>query len=68
MPVYQLLGGASRNGLMAYGHASGKTNDELFDSIRSHLEQGYRSIRVCRPACRLEGDLPMFVGGGGGCR
>ncbi len=46
MPVYQLLGGASRNGLMAYGHASGKTNDELFDSIRSHLEQGYRSIRV----------------------
>ncbi|HYJ49373.1 MAG TPA: D-mannonate dehydratase ManD [Microbacterium sp.] len=46
MPVYQLLGGASRNGLMAYGHASGKTNSELFDSIREHLEQGYRSIRV----------------------
>ncbi|GAA2036405.1 D-galactonate dehydratase family protein [Agromyces tropicus] len=46
MPVYQLLGGASRNGLMAYGHASGKTNEELFDSIRQHQEQGYRSIRV----------------------
>ncbi len=46
MPVYQLLGGASRSGLMAYGHASGKTNDELFDSIRAHLEAGYRSIRV----------------------
>ena len=46
MPVYQLLGGASRNGLMAYGHASGKTNSELFDSIREHLEQGYTSIRV----------------------
>ena len=24
LPVYQLLSGASRNGLMAYGHASGK--------------------------------------------
>jgi mannonate dehydratase len=46
MPVYQLLGGASRTGLMAYGHASGRTNSELFDSIRSHQEQGYRSIRV----------------------
>lgn len=46
MPVYQLLGGASRTGLMAYGHASGKTNSELFDSIRSHQEQGYKSIRV----------------------
>ncbi|NKX92846.1 D-galactonate dehydratase family protein [Sanguibacter hominis ATCC BAA-789] len=46
LPVYQLLGGASRTGLMAYGHASGKELPELFDSIRSHQEQGYRSIRV----------------------
>ncbi|GAA1993353.1 D-mannonate dehydratase ManD [Microbacterium pumilum] len=46
MPVYQLLGGASRRGLMAYGHASGKDLPEIFDSVRSHLEQGYRSIRV----------------------
>lgn len=46
MPVYQLLGGACRNGMMAYGHASGKEIPELFDSIRHHLELGYRSIRV----------------------
>ena len=46
MPVYQLLGGASRNGLLAYGHASGKELPELFDSIRAHREQGYRAIRV----------------------
>ena len=46
MPVYQLLGGASRNGLMAYGHASGKELPELFDSIRAHQEQGYKAIRV----------------------
>ncbi len=46
MPVYQLLGGASRRGLMAYGHASGKDLPELFDSIRGHQAEGYRSIRV----------------------
>lgn len=46
MPVYQLLGGACREGLLAYGHASGKTLDELFDSIREHLDQGFRAVRV----------------------
>ncbi|WP_396667555.1 D-mannonate dehydratase ManD [Microbacterium sp. R86528] len=46
MPVYQLLGGASRSGLLAYGHASGKTNSELFDSVRMHLEHGYRAMRI----------------------
>ncbi|WP_305790350.1 enolase C-terminal domain-like protein, partial [Plantibacter sp. MMLR14_011] len=46
MPVYQLLGGASRTGLLAYGHASGKSNEELFDSVREHQAQGYQAIRI----------------------
>jgi mannonate dehydratase len=46
MPLYQLLGGASRTGIMAYGHASGRDTEELFDSIRHHLDEGFRSIRV----------------------
>lgn len=46
MPLYQLLGGACRTGIMAYGHASGRDLPELFDSIRHHLELGFRSIRV----------------------
>jgi len=46
LPVYQLLGGASRTGLRAYGHASGATLPELFDSIRTHLDRGYTAIRV----------------------
>lgn len=46
LPVYQLLGGASRDSMMAYGHASGKDLPELFDSIRLHQEQGYQSIRI----------------------
>ena len=46
MPLYQLLGGASRTGALAYGHASGGDLPELFDSIRAHLDSGYRAIRV----------------------
>ena len=46
MPLYQLLGGASREGLLAYGHASGRTNAELFESILEHRAQGFRAIRV----------------------
>ena len=46
MPLYQLLGGASRTGLLAYAHASGSDTEALFDSIRQHLELGFRAIRV----------------------
>ncbi|MEV7626738.1 D-mannonate dehydratase ManD [Actinoplanes sp. NPDC089786] len=46
MPLYQLLGGASRSGLLAYGHASGPDLPSLFDSIRRLLAEGYRAIRV----------------------
>ncbi|MGC0144184.1 D-mannonate dehydratase ManD [Pseudactinotalea sp. Z1732] len=46
MPLYELLGGASRRGLLAYGHASGGTLEALFDSIREHQEQGFKAIRV----------------------
>ncbi len=46
LPVYQLLGGASRTGLLAYGHASGISLESLSESIHAHLERGYRAIRV----------------------
>nr|WP_269756726.1 D-mannonate dehydratase ManD [Amycolatopsis aidingensis] len=46
MPLYQLLGGRSRRGCLAYGHASGGDIDELFDSVRAHLAEGYRAIRI----------------------
>ena len=46
MPLYQLLGGASRRGALAYGHASGRDIPELLDSVRAHVEDGYRAIRV----------------------
>jgi mannonate dehydratase len=46
LPVYQLLGGRSRRGALAYGHASGSTVDALLTSIRNHLDEGFRAIRV----------------------
>ncbi|GAA2720293.1 D-mannonate dehydratase ManD [Cellulomonas aerilata] len=46
LPVYQLLGGRSRRGALAYGHASGSTLEALFDSMRNHLDEGFRAIRV----------------------
>jgi mannonate dehydratase len=46
LPLYQLLGGRSRTGCLAYGHASGRDLPELFDSVRAHVAQGYRAIRI----------------------
>jgi mannonate dehydratase len=46
LPVYQLLGGRSREGVACYGHASGHDFAELEDDVRSFMSQGYRHIRV----------------------
>jgi mannonate dehydratase len=46
LPVYQLLGGAARNGVMVYGHASGGSVDELLDDFAGYLDLGYRAVRA----------------------
>ncbi|MGO3885599.1 MAG: D-mannonate dehydratase ManD [Mycetocola sp.] len=46
LPLYQLLGGASRRGLLAYGHASGGELPQILDSVRKHLDEGFQAIRV----------------------
>ena len=46
LPVYQLLGGESRTGALAYGHASGADITSLFHSIRRQIDEGYKAIRV----------------------
>ncbi len=46
LPLYQLLGGASRTGALAYGHASGREVPDVLDSVREHLELGYKAIRI----------------------
>jgi mannonate dehydratase len=46
LPVYQLLGGASRTGCLVYTHATGRDIPELLDSVQEHREHGYRAIRL----------------------
>ena len=46
LPVYQLLGGRSRRGALAYGHASGTTIPALSTSIHNLLDEGFRAIRL----------------------
>jgi mannonate dehydratase len=68
MPLYQLLGGASRTGLLAYGHASGPDIPRLFESIDEHLELGYRAIRIQTGVPGLGQLYGVASGGGSGPR
>ena len=44
-PVYDLLGGKSREGVMVYGHANGQDISETTDQVGHYLEMGYKAIR-----------------------
>ena len=45
-PVYNLLGGKSRTGVLVYGHANGRDIEETSDEVGKYKEMGYRAIRV----------------------
>jgi len=55
VPVYQLLGGASRDSLMVYGHANGKDLEETVAAVLRHRDQGYQAIRAQSGIPGLEG-------------
>ena len=46
MPLYQLLGGRSRDGVMVYGHANGRDIEETSDAVGRYLEMGYKAVRA----------------------
>lgn len=46
MPLYQLLGGRSRDGVMVYGHANGRDIAETVDEVGKYIEMGYKAIRA----------------------
>ena len=45
-PLYQLLGGASRESVLVYGHASGANIEETVSAVAKFRDQGYRAIRA----------------------
>jgi mannonate dehydratase len=46
VPVYQLLGGASRDAVLVYGHASGATLDETVAAVERYAARGYKAVRA----------------------
>src|SRR4051812_22407851 len=46
LPLYQLLGGACRTGVMVYGHANGADIAETLDNAAIYAAQGYKAIRL----------------------
>jgi mannonate dehydratase len=46
VPVYQLLGGASRDAVMVYGHANGADVEETVAAVKHYLELGYLAVRA----------------------
>ncbi|EIK43372.1 Starvation sensing protein rspA [Cellvibrio sp. BR] len=46
MPLYQLLGGKSRERILTYTHANGKDLDSTLDAVRKAREKGYDAIRI----------------------
>ncbi|MGQ8366653.1 D-mannonate dehydratase ManD [Glaciecola sp. 1036] len=46
MPLYQLLGGRSRDGVMVYAHANGKEISETVHEVQQMVAQGYKAVRV----------------------
>jgi mannonate dehydratase len=45
MPVYDLLGGKTREGAAVYRHADGKSLSEVEDNVRKFMEQGLLYVR-----------------------
>lgn len=61
-PVYQLLGGASRDAVLVYGHASGLDADQAVAAAGRFIGRGFKAVRA---QCGVPG-VPRTYGVGRG--
>ena len=45
-PLYNLLGGQSRDSVLVYAHANGKDIDHALEDVARHRDLGFKAIRV----------------------
>jgi mannonate dehydratase len=45
-PLYQLLGGASRESILVYGHANGADIEETVEAVAHYVKLGYKAVRA----------------------
>lgn len=45
-PLYNLLGGKSRDKILVYCHANGKDLNEAIDKVGKEIERGFKAVRV----------------------
>ncbi len=46
MPVYDLLGGKTRDAVACYDHKGGNTKEACVESLQQSLETGFRHVRI----------------------
>jgi len=46
VPLYQLLGGASRDSVLVYGHASGSDLEKTVEAFAHYVKLGYKAVRA----------------------
>jgi mannonate dehydratase len=64
VPLYQLLGGASREAVMVYGHASGEDVEKVLGSFAEFLKRGYKAVRAQSGIPGLSSTYGIGHGGG----